>query len=91
MRQKPLKGAAIYVSPDRPTEELVGQNRMIVRQILGRIHCCSSLLEAARAARPKRGCMRTYPVELRRGWVKCVIDTMAEYRGTYVAVMGGRL
>lgn len=70
-------------------EPLVGNNRGIIRQKLGRIHCCTPLLEACREVRPKN--MRSMPVELRRGWVKCVIDTLAEYRGTYVAVMTGRL
>ena len=77
------------INPDRPVEELTGLNRAIVRQRLGNIHCMSSLLEQARHARPKN--MRGVPVELRRGWVKCVIDTMAEYQDTFVAVTTGRL
>lgn len=70
-------------------EPLVGNNRGIVRQRLGCIHCCSSVLEAARHARPNG--MRSVPVALRRGWVKCVIDTMEEYKSTYAAVMLGCL
>lgn len=55
----------------------------------GRTHCMSSKLAAARAARPKG--MRKMPVALRRGWAKCVVDTLAEYRGLYIAVNRGRL
>ena len=77
------------INQDRPVEELVGTNRGIVRQRLGVFHCGHSALAAARHARPNG--MRNVPVELRRGWVKCVLDTWAEYRGTYVAVMTGNL
>jgi hypothetical protein len=75
------------INDKRPLEELTGSNRGIVRQRLGNIHCLSSRLSAARAARPRS--LRSVPVALRRGWAKCVIDTMAEYRSTYVAVMTG--
>ena len=77
------------INPDRPIEELQGTNRGIVRQRLANIHCMTPLLGQARAARPKT--MRGVPVALRRGWAKCVIDTMNEYQGTYVAVMSGNL
>lgn len=77
------------INPNRPVENLVGDNRGIVRQILGRCHCCSPLLRLAREARP-RG-MRSVPVALRRGWVKCVLETAAEYKSRYVAVMSGNL
>lgn len=76
------------INANRPLEELVGDNRGIVRQILGRCHCCRPVMELAREARPKG--MRSVPVALRRGWAKCVIETIAEYRETYFAVMTGR-
>lgn len=77
------------INPSRPLEDLIGDNRGIVRQILGRCHCCSPILKLAREARPKG--MREVPVALRRGWAKCVIETRDEYRETYLAVMSGRL
>ena len=77
------------INPNRPVEELAGSNYGIVRQKLGRIHCMTSVLSAARQVRPHA--MRDYPVALRRGWAKCVIETLAEYRGTYVAVTRGNL
>ncbi len=77
------------INHNRPIEKLVGDNRGIVRQILGRTHCMSTPLTAARAARP-RG-MRNVPIALRRGWALCVLETLAEYRGEYVAVMTGNL
>jgi hypothetical protein len=78
------------INPDRPVEELTGDNRAIVRQILGRIHCMESVLDAAHEARPKGG-MRGIPVALRRGWAKCVLDTLAEYRSTYIGVVSANL
>lgn len=73
------------LNPCRPIEELVGANRGIVRQKLARIHCMTSVLSAARACRPRN--MRTVPIAIRRGLSKCVLDTLAEYRGTFIGVM----
>ena len=73
------------LNPTRPTEDLIGNNRGIVRQKLARIHCMTSVLEAARECRPKS--MRRVPVALRRGLAKCIMETLAEFRGTFVGVM----
>lgn len=78
---------SIKINPDRPVEDLVGDNRGIVRQILGRVHCMTHPLKAAKQARPKN--MRKVPVALRRGWAKCVLETLNEYRSTYLYVMRG--
>lgn len=77
------------INPLRPLEELTGENRGIVRMRLGNVHLSNTLLHAARQARPPN--MRSYPVALRRGWAKCVIDTWGEYRNTWVAVLTGNL
>jgi hypothetical protein len=78
-----------FINPDRPVEELTGDNRGIVRMRLGNIHAMSSYLDAARAARPKS--LRKFPVALRRGWAKCVIDTHRSNQALYTAVMHGDL
>lgn len=75
----------MQLNPSRKIEEMVGNNRGIIRQKLARIHCMTSVLSAARECRPKS--MRSVPVALRRGWAKCIMDTLAEYRGTYIGVM----
>ena len=75
----------MQINPNRPVEELIGDNRGIVRMKLGNIHCMTSVLDAARECRPRN--MRDVPVELRRGLAKCIMDTLAEYRGTFVGVM----
>lgn len=77
------------INSTRPVEELVGDNYGIVRMRLGNIHCCASLLEQARKARPMG--MRSVPVALRRGWAKCVLETVAENRGMFYDVMTGRV
>lgn len=46
----------------------------------------SPLHEQLRHARP--GSLRPYPVALRRGWVACVLETVAEHRRTFIGVMG---
>ena len=77
----------MYVNPNRPVEELVGANRGIVRQRLANIHCMTSILGQARAARPRS--LRSIPVALRRGWALCVLQSASEFRGTFVAVTSG--
>lgn len=90
-----MKTKTLRINPSRPLEELLGVNRGIVRQKLGRVHCMTDWREAYRDIR--RGIIdragvdawRDYPLALRRGLAKCVHDTLAEFRGTYVAVMSG--
>jgi hypothetical protein len=79
----------IKINPNRPLEELVGQNRWVVRHKLGRIHLANSLKHALRETRPKG--MRTMPVELRRGWVLCTINTWNEFKNDWIAVTTGNL
>lgn len=76
-----------HVDHRREVEDLVGANRGIVRQKLGREHCMTGVLAAARICKPKS--LKRIPRELRRGWVKCIIDTLSEYRATYFSVMAG--
>lgn len=77
----------ITINPNRPIEELVGENYGIVRMRLGNIHVMTSVKEQLRHARPKG--MRRVPVALRRGWALCVLETISEYRSTYLHVMKG--
>jgi hypothetical protein len=78
----------MYVSPNRPIEELIGENFGIVRMRLGNHHAGCSLLSAARCARPRN--MRRAPVALRRGWVKRVAETWADNRETYLYAITGK-
>lgn len=65
----------------KPYEPIHGVNRFIIKQRLGRIHCMTPILEQCRAVRPKN--MRDYPVALRRGWVKCVLDIINDNRSLF--------
>ena len=76
----------MQINESRPLEKLVGDNRGMVRFKLGRIHCMTSVLDCAREMRCPG--IRDMPVALRRGLALCVIETIAEYRGTYIGVMG---
>ena len=77
------------INEARPLERLRGHNLFIVHNILNHVHVSRSLLDAARAARPKN--MRSIPVALRRGWVLTVIETWADNRCLFAEVMGGRI
>jgi hypothetical protein len=73
----------------KPVEELVGDNRGIVRLKLGNIHCMTPPREAIREIRSTIQNWDKVPKELRRGFYLCVLETLAEYRGTYLSVVTG--
>lgn len=92
------------LDPTKPVEELIGDNRGIVRMILGNVHCAQPLSEAARTVYAKlhgkarqatgqtlREALRTYPRPLRRGLVLCIVETLREYTADYRAVCSGRV
>jgi len=79
----------MIINPNQPVEELVGMNYGIIRQRLANTHIGQSTLELCRIARP--GPMKNIPVELRRGWAKCVLETIAEYRSTWIDVTSSNL
>jgi hypothetical protein len=79
----------MLINKSRPIEDLTGDNRGIVRQKLGRIHVMTPIRDQLAECRPRH--MRDCPPALRRGWVLCVLETIAEYRGTYIGVTSGRL
>jgi len=77
------------ISKDRPMEELIGDNRSVVRMKLGDIHCMTPFREALRVCRPRN--IHKMPSGLRRGLILCVKETLEEYRSTYLGVMSGRM
>ena len=77
------------INPKRPIEPLVGDNLGLVRHKLGNIHCMTNIREQLKLVRPKP--MRSIPPALRRGWVLTVLETIAEYRSTYLAVTTGNM
>lgn len=80
----------MYINPARPIEELIGDNRGIVRMKLGNIHCLTHWRTAYRDIRAGITNWRNIPPELKRGLGKCVYETLEEYRGTYRAVVTGQ-
>jgi len=72
----------------RPVERMLGMNQRCIRSIIGSCHVSKSLLEVARAARPKR-LRAEASVELRRGWALCVIQTWKKNRAEYISVISG--
>ena len=79
----------LNINTDRPIEELTGENRAMVRWKLGNIHCMTSFRDALKECRPEG--VRKAPPALRRGLIKCVADTLNEYRGVYSQVTRGTL
>lgn len=75
------------LNPKRPFEKIVGTNRSVIRYKLGNVHAANSLWHALHMARPKD--MRSMPVALRRGWVKCVIEEWKSIQKVYHNVLTG--
>lgn len=90
------------INPAKPIEELIGDNRGIVRMILGNVHCSCPLSYAARAVYSKlcakrretagltlRGALAEYPRPLRRGLALCIVETWDEYTQQYREIRYG--
>lgn len=73
------------LNPARPITELTGENWGITRQIVSRQHCLARVRAIAKAARPQN--IRKAPPALRRGWAKCVLETIAEHRELYLGAI----
>ena len=66
--------------------ELSGTDKWVIRRRLGQLHVSSSLLEAARHARPKKMRKNASRSE-RRAWALCVIDTWNANVNLFIGVM----
>jgi len=84
--REPISTTFVVILAEWPdVAELGGTDKWFIRNRLGRIHVSSSLLEAAREARPKK--MRKVPREVRRAWALCVIDTWNANVNLYIGVV----
>lgn len=75
----------------KPVEELIGDNRGIIRLKLGNIHCCTRPIDAIREIRNGIRNWDDMPRSLQRGFYLCIIETLEEYRGLYFDVMSGNV
>jgi len=76
------------MSPSKETEMLLGVNRAIVRQIMGRTHALTSNLRACREVRlALHQPWRSIPRPLRRGLIATVILEHAKDAALYREVM----
>lgn len=73
----------------KPIEELIGNNRGIVRLKLGHIHCCTRPIDAIREIKSTIRNWNDIPKPLRRGFILCCLQTLNEYKQTYISVMNG--
>jgi hypothetical protein len=79
----------MFLSLDRPLEKLTGPNRGIVHMRLDNQNCMTPIKDQLRSARPRH--MRDTPVALRRGWVLCVLQRIADNRSEYLGVANANL
>lgn len=75
----------------KPIEELTGDNYGVVRMKLGNIHCCTRPIDAIRDIQNGIKNWDDIPQPLKRGFYLCIIETLAEYRQTYVDVVSGNV
>ena len=79
----------LRITKDKPIELMQCDNERAIRMKVGSLHCMLSNLSIVRKLWNKR--VKSASKELRRGWIKCVLETHLANRDLYIRVMCGRL
>jgi len=79
----------LRITKDKPIELMQCDNERAIRMKVGSLHCMLSNLTIIRKLWNKR--VKSASKELRRGWIKCVIETHQANQDLYIRVMNGLL
>jgi hypothetical protein len=79
----------LRINKDKPIELMSYDNEWSIKNRVGRLHCMTSNLSVIRKLWNKR--VKSASKELRRGWIKCVIETHQANQDLYIRVMNGLL
>ena len=77
----------LRINDQKPIELMQNDNERVIRLKVGSIHCMKSDLSTVRKLWNSR--VKNAPKELRRGWIKCVLETHHSNRELYLSVMRG--
>ena len=79
----------LRINKDKPIELMQWDNEKVIKRKVGQLHCMLSPLSVVRKLWNKR--VHHAPKALRRGWIKCVLETHLANQDLYIRVMCGRL
>jgi len=79
----------LRINESKPIEPMLFDNARTIKLKVGSIHCMTSNLSIIRKLWNKR--VKSASKELRRGWIKCVLETHLANQDLYLRVMCGRL
>lgn len=79
----------LRINKDKPIELMQCDNERVIKLKVGSIHCTVSNLAIVRKLWNKR--ISNASRELKRGWIKCVLEAHIANQDLYIRVMCGRL
>ena len=79
----------LRINESKPIEPMEYDNERTIKLKVGSLHCMLSNLSIVRKLWNKR--VHHAPKQLRRGWIKCVLETHLANQDLYLRVMCGRL
>ena len=77
----------LRINNSKPIELMQCDNERVIRLKVGSLHCMLPNLTIVRKLWNSR--VKNAPKELRRGWIKCVLETHHSNRELYLSVMRG--
>jgi len=78
----------LRINKDKPIELMQWDNEKVIKRKVGQLHCMSSPLSVVRKLWNKR--VKSASKELKRGFIKCVLESLEADQQLYVDVMGSR-
>jgi len=79
----------LRINESKTIEPMAYDNERAIRMKVGSLHCMLSNLSIIRKLWNKR--VHHAPKALRRGWIKCVLETHLANQDLYLRVMNGLL
>jgi hypothetical protein len=79
----------LRINESKAIELMEYDNKNVIEMKVGSIHCMTSNLSIVRKLWNKR--VKSASKELRRGWIKCVLETHQANQDLYIRVMNGLL
>lgn len=77
----------LRINKDKPIELMQHDNELVIKIKVGSLHCMLSNLTIVRKLWNKR--ISFASKELKRGWIKCVLETHLSNQDLYIRVLNG--
>lgn len=79
----------LRINENKPIELMQWDNEKVIKRKVGELHCMLSPLSVVRKLWNKR--VSSASKELKRGWIKCVLESLEADKDFYVGVMSNNL